>query len=75
MLIFCIINIYRIKYTELFGSIMKKIKTKLITKETSFIYYCKLKESLLKNNIIYEKDFYFFRSILLILIICYTKQM
>ena len=32
-----------------------KIKTKSYTKETSFIDYYKLKESLLKNNIIYEK--------------------
>ena len=62
MLIFCIINIYIIKYTELFDSIMMKIKTKLYTKETSFIYYYTyytLKESLLKNNLIYEKAVYF----------------
>ena len=56
MLIFCIINIYRIKYTELFDSIMMNIKTKLYTKETSVIHYYKLKESLVKNNIIYEKE-------------------
>ena len=36
-----------------------KIKTKCDTKETSFIHYYKLKESLLKNNIIYEKAVYF----------------
>ena len=55
MLIFCIINIYRIKYTELFDSIMMKIKNKCDTKETSCIHYDKLKESLLTNNIIHEK--------------------
>ena len=60
MLIFCIITIYIIKYTELFDSIMMKIKTKFDTKETSFIHYYKLKESLLKKkNIIYEKAVYF----------------
>ena len=63
MLIFCIITyystyIYRIIYTELFDSIMMTIKTKFDTKETSFIHYYKLKESL-KNNIIYEKEVYF----------------
>ena len=36
-----------------------KIKTKFNTKEISFIHYYKLKESLLKNNIIYEKSVYF----------------
>ena len=36
-----------------------QIKTKCDTKDTSFIHYYKLKESLLKNNIIYEKAFYF----------------
>ena len=45
MLIFCIINIYRINYTELFDFTMMKIKTKFDTKETSFIHYYKLKES------------------------------
>ena len=56
MLIYFIINIYRIKYrlsfpsfpTELFDSIMMKIKTKCYTKETSFIDSYKLKESLLQ---------------------------
>ena len=48
MLINVIINIYRIKYTELFDSIMMQIKTKLYTKETSFIHSYKLKESLLQ---------------------------
>ena len=37
-----------------------KIKTKFDTKETSFIHYYKLKESLLKNNIIHEKEVCFF---------------
>ena len=59
MLIFCIINIYRTNYTELFDTIIMKIKTKFDTKETSFIHYYKLKISLLKNNIIYEKEVYF----------------
>ena len=36
-----------------------KIKTKFDTKETSFILYYKLKELLLKNNIIYEKAVHF----------------
>ena len=48
MLINVIINIYRIKYTELFDSIMMQIKTKLYTEETSFIHSYKLKESLLQ---------------------------
>ena len=59
MLIFGIINIYIIKYTELFDSIMMKIKIKFDAKETSFIHHYKLNESLLKNNIIYEKAVYF----------------
>ena len=50
MLIFRIIHIYRIKYTELFDSIMMNITTKFDTKETSFIHNYKLKESLLKTN-------------------------
>ena len=49
MIIYCIINIYRIQYTELFDSIMMNIKTNVDTKETSFIHYYKLKESLLKK--------------------------
>ena len=48
MLINVIINIYRIKYIELFDSIMMKIKTKFYTKETLFIHSYKLKESLLQ---------------------------
>ena len=48
MLIYFIINIDRIKYTELFDSIMIKIKTKCYTKETSFIHSYKLNESLLQ---------------------------
>ena len=48
MLIFCIINIYRIQYTELLDSIMMTIKTKIDTKETSFIHYYKLNDYLLK---------------------------
>ena len=48
MLIYFIINIYRIQYTELFDNIMSKIKTKFYTKETLFIYSYKLKESLLQ---------------------------
>ena len=59
MLILCIINIYRISYTESFDSIMMTIKTKFDINETSFIHYYKLKESLLKNNIIYEKEVFF----------------
>ena len=55
MLIYFIINIYRIKYTELFDSIIMTIKTKFDTKETLLIHYYKLKESLLTNNIIHEK--------------------
>ena len=38
---------------------MMKIKNKFDTKETSFIHYYELKESLLKNNIIYKKSVYF----------------
>ena len=48
MLIYFIINIYRIKYIELFDSIMIKIKTTFYTKEKSFIHSYKLKESLLQ---------------------------
>ena len=62
-LIFCIINIYRIKYTELFDSIIMKIKTKYYTKDISFIHYYKLKESNLKNNIInYEFNYEFMKN-------------
>ena len=61
MLIYFIINIYRIKYTELFDSIMMKIKTKFYTKEISFIHFYKLKESyFITNNIIHEKKVCFF---------------
>ena len=35
------------------------IKTKCDTNETLFIHYYKLKKSLLKNNIIYERAVYF----------------
>ena len=48
MLIYFIINIYRIKYTELFDYIMMKIKTTFYNKETLFIHSYKLKESLLQ---------------------------
>ena len=59
MLIFGIINIYIIKYTELLDAIIMIINTKFDAKETSFIHHYKLKESLLKNNIIDEKRFIF----------------
>ena len=48
MLIYLFINIYRIKYTELFDSIMMKIKTKCYTKDTLCIHSYTLKESLLQ---------------------------
>ena len=59
MLIYFIINIYRIKYTELFDSIMMTIKTKFYTKETLFMHSYKLNVSLLQIIQFMKKRFVF----------------
>ena len=84
MLIYFIINIYRIKYTELFDSIMMKIKTKFYNKETLFILHFIIYIFILlfilhlyfyiTTNIIHEKKVCFFRLILLILFIFYITN-